>query len=159
MPRDPCIVILIVIIYPSVSVNQSGWLMDCVVRWRRADRLIAFVKQCLFFRQGYKEVAQAYIAAQGEFCGDRLLGRLLHEIYCHCCITTLQWRHNVRDCVPHHQRLDCLFNRFRRRSKKTSKLRVAGLCEGDPPVAGGFSSQRANNAENASIWWRHHDTW
>ena len=40
-----------------------------------------------------------------------------------------------------------------RRSKKQSKLRVTGLCEGNPPVTGGLSSQRASNAENASIWW------
>ena len=26
------------------------------------------------------------------------------------------------------------------RSKKTSKLRITGLCEGNPPVAGGFPS-------------------
>ena len=36
--------------------------------------------------------------------------------------------------------------------------RVTGLCEGNPPVAGGFPSQRASNAENVSIWWRHHDS-
>ena len=33
--------------------------------------------------------------------------------------------------VSKHQRLDCLFNRlFRRRSKKTSKPHVTGLCKG-----------------------------
>ena len=26
---------------------------------------------------------------------------------------------------------------------------------GEPPVAGGFPAQRASNAENVSIWWRH----
>ena len=42
---------------------------------------------------------------------------------------TLQWRHNGRDGVSNHQPHDCLLNRlFRRRSKKTSKLRVTGLC-------------------------------
>ena len=40
--------------------------------------------------------------------------------------------------------------------KKTLKLRVTGLCEGNPPVTGGFPSQRASDAENVSIWWRHH---
>ena len=45
---------------------------------------------------------------------------------------------------------------FRRRSKKTSKLRVTGLCEGNSPVTGEFPTQRASNAENVSIWWRHH---
>ena len=44
----------------------------------------------------------------------------------------LQWRHNERDGVSNHRRLDCLFNHlFRRRSKKTSKLRVSGLCRGN----------------------------
>ena len=32
-----------------------------------------------------------------------------------------------------------------------------GLCAGNSPVTGGFPSQRASNAENISIWWRHHD--
>ena len=48
---------------------------------------------------------------------------------------TLQWRHNGRDGVLNHQPHDCLLNRlFRRRSKKTSKLRVTGLCAGNSPV-------------------------
>ena len=38
----------------------------------------------------------------------------------------------------------CLLNGlFRLRSKKASKLRFTGLCEGNPPVTGGFPSQRA----------------
>ena len=70
---------------------------------------------------------------------------------------TLQWRPNGRDGVSNHQPLDCLLNHlFRRRSKKTSKLRVTGLCGGNSPVSGEFPAQRASNAENASIWWRHH---
>ena len=42
----------------------------------------------------------------------------------------LQWRHNGRDSVSNHQPHDCVLNRlFRRRSEKTSKLRVTGhLC-------------------------------
>ena len=32
-----------------------------------------------------------------------------------------------------------------------------GLCEGNPPVTGGFPSQRASNTGDISIWWRHHD--
>ena len=44
---------------------------------------------------------------------------------------TLQWRHNGHDSVSNHQPHDCLLNRlFRRKSKKTSKLRVTGLCAG-----------------------------
>ena len=45
--------------------------------------------------------------------------------------------------------------------KKTSKLRVAGLCEGNPPatppaVAGGFASQRASKQVTRTMWLRHH---
>ena len=41
-------------------------------------------------------------------------------------------------------------------SKKTSKLRVTGLCAGNSPETGEFPAQMASNAENVSIWWRRH---
>ena len=44
------------------------------------------------------------------------------------------------------------------RSKKTTKLHIAGLCGGNPSVTGWFPSQRVCNAENVSIWWRHHES-
>ena len=70
---------------------------------------------------------------------------------------SLQWRHNERDGVSNHQPHDCLFNRlFWHEWKKTSKLRVTGLCVGNSPVTNEFPAQRTSNAENASIWWRHH---
>ena len=57
----------------------------------------------------------------------------------------LQWRHNGRDGVSNHQSHDCVLNHiFRRRSNKTSKLRVTGLCEGNSPVTGEFPTQRAS---------------
>ena len=40
---------------------------------------------------------------------------------------------------------------------KNPKLRVTGFCEGNSPSTGDFPAQRASNAENVSIWWRHHD--
>ena len=71
--------------------------------------------------------------------------------------TPLQWRHNEHDSVSNHQPHDCLLNRlFGRRSKKTSKLRVTGLCAGNSPGTGEFLAQKSSNAENVSIWWRHH---
>ena len=74
-------------------------------------------------------------------------------------IWTLLWRHNGRDGVLNHQPHDRLHNRlFRRRSKKTSKLRVTGLCAGNSPGIGEFPAQMANNAENISIWWRDYHT-
>ena len=70
----------------------------------------------------------------------------------------LQWRHNGCNDVSNHQPLYCLFKRlFRRRSKKTSKLRVTGLCAWNSPVTGEFPAQMSSNAENVSIWGRHHE--
>ena len=49
------------------------------------------------------------------------------------CIS-LHWHHNDHDGVSNHQPDGCLLNRlFRRRSEKTSKLRVTGLCVGNSP--------------------------
>ena len=91
-----------------------------------------------------------------------LMGRITTPRTSHTCThqetsyrRSLQWRHNGLDCVSSHH---CLHNRlFKRRSKKTSKLCVTGLCAGNSPVTGDFPVQMASNAENASIWWRHHD--
>ena len=53
------------------------------------------------------------------------MGRLFLVIF------SLQWRHNEPDGVSNHQFHDCLLNRlFRRRSKKTSKLRVTAFVRG-----------------------------
>ena len=70
---------------------------------------------------------------------------------------SLHWNHNGRDGVSNHQPHDFLLNRlFRCRSKKTSKLRVTGLCVGNSPWSGEFPAQMVSNAEKVSIWWRHH---
>ena len=53
------------------------------------------------------------------------------HIVWHC---ALHWCHNDHDGVSNHQPHGCLLNRlFRRRSKKTSKLRVTGFCVGNSP--------------------------
>ena len=55
-------------------------------------------------------------------------------LFAKCCSFPLQWRHNDHECVSNHQPRGCLLNRlFRPRSKKTSKLRVTGLCVGNSP--------------------------
>ena len=61
---------------------------------------------------------------------------------------TLRWRHNDHAGVSNHQPHGCLLNRlFRRISKKTSKLRVTGLCAGNSPGTGEFPAQMASYAE------------
>ena len=75
-------------------------------------------------------------------------------------VIALRWRHNGRGGVSNHQPQDCLLNRsFRRRSKKTSKLRFTGLCVGNSPGTSEFPAQMASNEENVSIWWCHHGSW
>ena len=70
---------------------------------------------------------------------------------------SLRWRHNDHAGVSNHQPHGCLLNRlFRRKPKKTSKLRVNGLCAGNSPGTGEFPAQMASYAEDVSIWWRHH---
>ena len=72
-------------------------------------------------------------------------------------LISLRWCHNGRDSVSNHQPQDCLLNRlFRRRSKKTSKLRITGLCAGNSPGTGEFPAQMASYAEIVCIRWRHH---
>ena len=52
----------------------------------------------------------------------------------HYWFRSLHWHHNDHDGVSNHQPHGCLLNRlFRRRSKKTLKLRVTGLCVGNSP--------------------------
>ena len=71
-------------------------------------------------------------------------------------MVSLQWRHKGSDGVSNHQLHDCLLNcLIWRRSKETSRLRVTGL-SGNSPMTVEFPAQMASNAENVSIWWRHH---
>ena len=97
-----------------------------------------------------------------EFISQRFITVLLELFLCYYReqaverAVALQWRHNGRDSVLNHQPCECLLSRLiRRRSKKTSKLRVTGFCAGNSPETGEFAAQRARNAENVSIWWRH----
>ena len=102
---------------------------------------------CLFRRWGKFAIACCY--ALRDLLSDPIIS--LHVP------VSLEWRHNERDGVSNHQPHDCLLNRlFSRRSKKISKLRVTGLCAGNSPVTDEFPAQMASNAENVSIWWRHH---
>ena len=73
---------------------------------------------------------------------------------------SLHWRHKERDGVSNHQPHDCSLNPlFRRRSKKTSNLRVTGLCGAHSPVTGEIPAQWASYEENVSIPWRYHGIW
>ena len=93
-------------------------------------------------------------------CTTRWIRYMLDCTFLCCALSTvlpLQWRHNGRDGVSNLQPHHCLLNRlYGRRSKKTSKLHVTSLCAGNSPGTGEFPAQMVSNAENGSIWWRHH---
>ena len=81
-----------------------------------------------------------------EIVTARIWGRasLLNNQYS---ISALRWHHNERNGVSNHQLHDCFLNHlFNRWSKKTSKLRVTGLCVGNSTVTSEFHAQRSNNA-------------
>ena len=70
-------------------------------------------------------------------------------------LLTLPGCHNERNGVSNHRRPNCLRDRLvRSRSKKTSKLRLNGFCDWNSRWIP--RTHRASNAENVSIWWRHH---
>ena len=64
----------------------------------------------------------------------------------------LQWRHNERNGDSNHR---CSFVGSGEDKKKTSKLRVTGLCAGNSPMTG--DPKKASNAKNVSTWWHHHE--
>ena len=69
---------------------------------------------------------------------------------------TLQWRHTGPHGVSNHQPHHCLINRFIQAQIKENitALRHWPLWG---EYSGEFPAQMASNAENVSIWWRHHD--
>ena len=72
-------------------------------------------------------------------CQCYIWGKSFHNVSCQGYRCALQWRHSERDGVLNHRRLDCLLNcLFGCRSKKTRKLCVTVIGEGNPPVTGGF---------------------
>ena len=79
---------------------------------------------------------------------NMVCGFIVFFLSCLTSLKSIQWRHNESGGVSNHRRLNCvLIPLFRRISKKTPKLHITDLCEGNPSVTGGFPSQRASNAE------------
>ena len=71
----------------------------------------------------------------------------------------LQWRHNGQDGVSNHQPHDCLLNRLLsadlRKHESSPPLAFVQVIHRGPV---NYPHKRASNAENVSIWWRHHIT-
>ena len=128
-------------------VNVKSHCLSNIMNWSLDDMMIWYV--ITWNNKSVLLCDTAYKTSLGESAAVRLTGGRW---------ITLHWRHNHHDGVSNHQPHGCLLNRlFWRRSKKTSKLRVTGLCARNSPGTDEFPAQRASNAENVSIWWRHHE--
>ena len=122
--------------FVDIECTPSNRYTVCALLYLRSDRL--YPKKSPFIQW---------------YCSHRMIAAVPLKL-----LWALQWRHNGHTGVSNHQPHHCLLNRlFRRRSKKTSKIQVAGLCVGNSPVTGQFPAQVASYAENVSIWWRHHE--
>ena len=144
----------------SCSSKKSALLQ--VIAWRQTGDKRLHEAMMTQFDDAYtrhliSDNTHSLISAYHELVGN--YAHLITQWEYHPIIRmTLQWRHNERDGVPNHRRLNWLpKHMLRHRSKKSSTLRVTGLCEGNSPVTGEIPTQRARKAENVSIWWRHHD--
>ena len=61
---------------------------------------------------------------------------------------SLQWRHDGHDNVSNHQPHHCLLSRLLGADQRKHQSSAS--------LTGEFPAQMASNAENVSIWWRHH---
>ena len=117
----------------SNSINTSCML--CVY-------VITAICSCKLSRSHFEIVRKSLI----NMLQSQILCRM-HSRGSHMTII-LQWRHYEQDGVSNHQPQHWLLNRLhRRRSRKTSKLRVTDLCEGNSPVTVEFPAQRASDAK------------
>ena len=129
--------------YENFTKTPTIKLVSIYFNMRSISRVL-LLKRSLYYQKNYAHDSNFFL-----FCCV-----LVHFDIC----LTLQWRHKRRDSVSNHQPRECLLSRLiGQRSKKTSKPRATGLCAGNSPETGEFPAQRAGNAENVSIWWRHHE--
>ena len=126
---------------PSLDFKIQSFLCPCDVELVTTSQIRGL--KCYFVRNWRKW--QLHNHRSIFSFSSRTTSRLLAETPAG--LVLLQWRHNGRDGVS---------NPSLTMSKKTSKLLVTGLCEGNSPLTGEFPTQRASNAKKVSIWWRHH---
>ena len=148
----------------SLSYN-SLWPSD-VIQWHRSGPWMAQVVACRLMAPNHY-LNQCWFSLV-EFCGIHLTA--ISKCYFHVhfppvstwtvCYST-PYHYNdviIGTMVSQITSLTIVYTTVysRRRSKKTSKLHVTGLCAGNSPVTSEFPAQIASNAENVSIWWHHH---
>ena len=78
--------------------------------------------------------------------------------YCFGCNVLIRTTSHKHWGILNHQQFDCLSNSLHYSGwwQHHQKSTLLALCEGKPPVTGGFPSQRASNAESVSMSCHHH---
>ena len=126
-----------------VLYDQTAWNKI----WRLMITILAFYNPCFPMTTLYYQVMPCYCISTWLALKAPRFPTGSHLPFDYCLIAkvhsrSLQWRHNGRDGVSNYQPHDCLLNRlFRRKSKKSSKFRVTGLCLGKSPGTGEFPAQ------------------
>ena len=145
--------------FVSVVSNSGKYICNVgtsIMRSINIQRISLFCESILYFMTTSKNflIISFYSMDAGLFSIDIEFGVCG---YVFVLSNTLQWRHNGRDCVSNHQPHDCYTQAFiQAHIRENIIVPRHWPLWGIPPVTGGFPSQRASNAENVSISWRHH---
>ena len=90
-------------------------------------------------------------------CGQIISDTYRDAIFFPSFFVSLEWRHNEHDGVSNHQPHDCLLNRFfKAQINENMKVPRHWPLWVEFTVDRWFPAQRASNADNDPIWWRHH---
>ena len=119
-----------------MHINSVPVRLGLALKWRRTRNILLFEGKYPFIM--YCTMVADYVAKRGnlEHYNDVIMGTMASQMTS----LTIVYSTAYSDADQ----------------RKHQKFRVTGLCAGNSPVTGEFPAQMASNAENGSIWWRHH---
>ena len=134
-----------------MSSHRAGLWLNCSRRMASSNFTQWFSIRLPYSYSSYS------IYIPGLILGGALLFSLI-------CVSINGWVNNRKagDLRCYHAHYDvtimnsCVFVYSDADQRKHQTPRVTGLCAGNSPGTGEFPGQMASNAENVSIWWRHH---
>ena len=93
------------------------------------------------------------ILPPGTLTPQGIEGAMKRDVSIHLC--TLQWYASRGWFIAHENWTSCYSAEYQTKHQSSASLTI---CAGNSPETGEFPAQTASNAENVSIWWRHHKT-
>ena len=137
--------------------DSRGRIRWCMILWLASYQFPSFSLTCSNQGQNVRHHQSIWWSKiiQIKHCSHCVMS--FHKIFMTAWAIrfSIHWRHNERLKWQASRFVTQVFF-FRRRSKEISKVRATGLSTGNSPVTGEFPAQMSSNAENVSIWWRHH---